>query len=454
MDSQPKVDLSLDPKVKKEKSRTVKLLVSYNRRAVPYSLGAKNKYIANSLAEIKLTKKYREELSSINEKFAIAVQIVKELDANFTFEIFSYEYRKRAFNKGVKVEKAKTADLKKLFDEYEKNSEVSDKTMTQYRISLNWLLRYKKDVSIHDIDKDFLKKFTDFIKTESKKDFIDVYYRKYKTKPTYAKQIEDTSISSYLRGLRAVCYFAVEEEYVSGWKSPFGRGKRAVKLTTKVRSQKALKDDNLQKFASYVPTGENINIKEFGWCMFMLCFQCGGMNPTDIYDIINRDIEGNELRYVRQKTTRTNDRIKEVDILIPDLSMQIIHKHGKIDPSNPHGHIFPFFRYEMTEKQKRNITDSMNKKVNNGLTQICKDLGIPRCTLSQARHSQATYLADMLGDDKFIESIAQRMAHNDTEITKKHYIELTKNKKLRIKALFDELVASNTYFNSENYFSS
>ena len=83
---------------------------------------------------------------------------------------------------------------------------------------------------------------------------------------------------------------------------------------------------------------------------------------------------------------------------------------------------------------------------------ICEDLQIPRYTLGGARHSQATYLDDLMSDSGATQAIAERMAHNDAKITMKHYIELTNKKKLRIKAFLDDLVKDNSYFNANNFF--
>ena len=51
-----------------------------------------------------------------------------------------------------------------------------------------------------------------------------------------------------------------------------------------------------------------------------------------------------------------------------------------------------------------------------------------------------------MGDEDLIESIAKRMAHNNKSVTQTHYIKLTKNKKLRIKAILDALVENNAYW--------
>ncbi len=138
-------------------------------------------------------------------------------------------------------------------------------------------------------------------------------------------------------------------------------------------------------------------------------------------------------------------------MLIAALAGSSVYAAAQVNPTQPESYIFPFFDPGHTEKQIRNRTDHFNKMVNNGLALICKELNIPAYKLGGARHSQATWLADAMGDEDLIESIAKRMAHNNKTVTQIHYIKLTKNKKMRIKAVLDALVENNTYFTEDNF---
>ena len=285
----------------------------------------------------------------------------------------------------------------------------------------------------------FFRDLSEFIKTE---------YRKDKN-----REIEDVTISSYYAGLNAVFELLAEEEYIDHWDSPFGRGRKKIRRVKKVSTtKKAIKDDHLEQFVNYVPTDDHRALKEFAWCIYMLSFQCGGANPIDLYGLKNKNVQTGALRFVRHKTFSTTGNVVETEIEVPNLAMMIFRKYGALDPAQPESYIFPFFDSGHTEKQIRNRTDHFNKMVNRGLALICNDLVIPTYKLGGARHSQATWLADAMGDDDLIESIAKRMAHNNKTVTQIHYIKLTKNKKLRIKAILDALVESNHYFTADKFF--
>jgi integrase len=457
METKATVKLVLDPKVSKNEPRSIKLRVTHQRVWILFSIGGKNKYIADQIDDLnKRYKSYKEEIDDIEDKFGIAKQIIKELDKNFSFKSFKAMYHERAFGKQAqqpKIEKRIT-DLSELWDIFERESPISKKTKDQYRIAYNWIIKKHGKISIENLNIDFFNSLSEYIKKQDHKEKIAAYKKKHGVEPasTAVKTIEDVTINSYIRGINAVCAFLHNEGHIDHWESPFGKGRKKIKIINKVSTGKAIKDDHLQRFVNYVPTDKNRALQEFAWCFYMLSFQCGGMNPIDIYGLKNKDMQAGELHYVRRKTSSTTNNVNETEIEIPNLAKLIFEKFGNPNPKQPDSYVFPFWEPGFSETQVRNKTDSINKEINKGLAIICKELDVPAYKLGGARHSQATYLADAMGDDTLIESIAKRMAHNNTEVTQTHYIKLTKNKKLRIKALLDALVENNTYFTAEKFF--
>lgn len=456
MDNKATVTLVLDSQCAVNKPRAIKLRVTYQREPRQFSVGGKNKYVADKFEDLnKRLKEYKDEIDAIETKLSIAKEIANGMGANFTFASFKAQYRELALGKKRKNDlsaKKRTTDLAELWEIFKNEAACSEKTKNNYYIAFGWIFRKYKKVSIDQLDVAFFKDLTAFIKKEYRKDRIAAHKKKYGTDPTSIKDIEDASISSYYRGLNAVFTFLFEEDHIDHWETPFGRGRKKIKMVKKVSTGKAIKDDHLQRFVNYTPIDKDRALQEFAWCFYMLSFQCGGMNPIDIYCLKNKDFQLGELRYIRHKTSSTTNHAVETEIEIPALARMIFEKYGNLDPRQPDSYIFPFFDPSMSESQLRNRTDSKNKTVNDGLGIICAELGIPTYKLGGARHSQATFLGDAMGDDDLIESIARRMAHNNKTVTQTHYIKLTKNKKLWIKALLDNLVEGNTYFTADNFF--
>ena len=449
--------LALDPKIRIGEARSIKLMVCFQRKAKQFTVGSKHKYTADNFDDLnKHYKSYRSEIDEIEDKLAIAKQIIKELGKNFSFKSFKEKYHERAFGKHqqtLKVE-SRTTNLSELWDIFDRESPISKKTKDQYRIAYNWIFKKHGKISIDKLDIDFFNALSEYIKKQDRIDKAKAYKKKHGVAPApeSIKNIEDVTINSYIRGINAVCAFLHNEGHIDHWDSPFGKGRKKIKIINKASTGKAIKDDHLRQFVNYIPTEKDRALQEFAWCFYMLSFQCGGMNPIDIYGLKNKDLQGGELRYVRRKTSSTTNSVVETEIEIPELAKMIIQKFGCLNPAQPESYIFPFFESASSETQIRNKTDSINKEINRGLSVICEELGIASYKLGGARHSQATYLADAMGDDDLIESIAKRMAHNNKSVTQTHYIKLTKNKKMRIKAVLDALVENNTYFTADGCF--
>jgi integrase len=220
-----------------------------------------------------------------------------------------------------------------------------------------------------------------------------------------------TTISIYLRQLRAIINQAINAGVLSQDKYPF----KKMELASGMNTKKALPVLDLKKLLEYKPIKKD-EAKALDYWLFS--YLCSGINFADIIELKPENIIGNTLSFRRVKTKRTkkND-LRPITIGIPEMANQIIQKWKNIDPENPF--LFPILELGLSPVTVKHRCQRLIKWVNKRMDTIRLDLKIQqKVGTYAARHSFATV---MKNKNQPIQFIKESLGHS-SEVTTERYL--------------------------------
>jgi integrase len=375
-------------RLKKNNKYPVKLRIVYQREHRDFKIGidlSEEAFVESMSSKPK--KQYREiadELTAIKSK---ANRIIKELP-HFTFDKFEtlfYNHHKDA------------SDIFPFFDEYINNLEKEDriKTAVAYRTAMNAFRKYHSGrLNLYDITPQFLQKYH---------------------KDQLGAGKSPTTIGIYMRTLRTIYNYCTSKGVIKKDETyPFGRGKYIIPAGRNIK--KALSLEEIGKIARYVTIpGTFIDRAKDFW---MLSYYLGGINFKDILLLRNKNIDGDMLRYVREKTKKTTQGNQiAVSTYIIDEARSIIDKWKTRDEQKD-AFLFPFINKTDDSKEQYAKIDQFIQNANKNLKHICKELGIEKnVTTYYSRHSAATVLKR---SGASISQIQELLGHSSSTITQKY----------------------------------
>ena len=344
-----------------------------NHSARYLSLHLKTKQVDwdNKKQRFKRTKDNFEALNStLNEIEIRAENILHELiiNDNFSFDAFKKTY--------IKKEKPEVHNVNDQFIE-KLNQLKLTKRFGSYRTYSNCyssLLKFTSlDISFADIDFKFLKDF-------------ELFHIKLGNKPN--------SYGGYFRILRALHY---EFCKLNGAIEPSIYKRFNIARLRNDTIKKSLTKMQLKKLIDYNSISDAQNQAKM---IFLFSFYARGINPMDIFQLTDNNIEEDILFYRRQKTG------KQMRIKLNDEALKIL-KYFKNDTQ----YLFPYLRGD--EIPKFRIRD-INSNINRRLKLIGEAIGIKHITMYYARHTFAElqYKAGIR-----IEIISQMLGHSDLKTT-------------------------------------
>lgn len=402
----------LDPK-SKEVKKSIFLAVTYERITRQYSLGINLKLTKKEFdnPRLKITK---EALELATPYYNKAVSIAKELEDNFSFILFSERFRG---NEKKKCEVSK--DVQDIFDHYIQEKKLRQGTIDSYKTVVNHLTCFKHGIKITDLDVDMVLKFQEYLRKN---------YRE-----NNGKDMADATIGIYMRSLRALYKYAEKVFDLPHKRNPFGEGK--IVIPNSSASHRAMNDEDFQKLLRYKPCNKN---EEFALDMFLISFGLGGMNLVDILQLKNKNIISNqELEFVREKTKNRTKKEIVTQLYIPPKILALMGKYASFNPNSQNSFIFPFLNITMTDKQRLRKRKDINKMINSGLKDICKNAGITNITTYWARHTVATRLYN---DGQTATVISKVLGHASTNTTDTYLAQLGLGKKKEIETSISNFI--------------
>lgn len=264
-------------------------------------------------------------------------------------------------------------------------------TMVNYDSSLKSLLKFAgtKVIYFEDITPRWLTR-----------------YQKWMTGP---EGKSDTTVGIYLRPLRAIFNDAIADKVIKDTIYPFG--KRAYQIAAPAATKKALSKEQLQTFYESVPqTPQQEKAKDF----WFFAFYCNGINPKDIAFLKWGQVEGDRLKFRREKTKNTDTTSRDIEVFLNARAKEILFKWGTKDKA-PESFVFPILTPGSSPEELERQKGSFTRFVSQHLKKMAVANGWDfHLSYGNSRHSFATYVRDK---NINIGMISEALGHKDQRTT-------------------------------------
>ena len=220
-----------------------------------------------------------------------------------------------------------------------------------------------------------------------------------------------TTVGIYLRSLRTIFNRANIDKALY----PFGEknGKYSIPISRNIK--KALNPQEIGKIYHYeAPSGSTEEMAKDYWIFLYLS---NGMNVKDFCLLKRKNIDGDFITFIREKTKRSRKEKKTIYVSLKPEIKAIILKWGQAS-INPETYIFPHLQKGMTPEQEKQTVHQLNKTVNKYMKRIAKALEINKpVTTYFARHSFATNLKN---SNTPVPLISEMLGHSSIQTTENY----------------------------------
>ncbi|MBK7369855.1 MAG: site-specific integrase [Saprospiraceae bacterium] len=227
------------------------------------------------------------------------------------------------------------------------------------------------------------------------------------------KGMSRTTISMYLRALRAIFIQAANSGDIDRSLHPFGKGKYEFKGSRKVK--KALSIDELKVLLRAEPkTPQQHKAKDFWFFSYL----CNGMNIKDILYLRYGQIGKESFTFERIKTRNTDSQPEQIEVFLNEFTRMVLAEYGTIPGTNPKQLVFPFIN-ELESATKQHIkTKAFTRFINQHIKKLALDNGLTRdISTYYARHSFATGL---IREGKSIAFVQEALGHSSPKTTQSY----------------------------------
>ena len=335
-------------------------------------------------------KEQRQELLALENK---ANNVVKKLSP-FSFEQFE-KHLFRKVGEGLKIHYHFKNQIEELLSRKQLGTantyQLAEKSFVAFT-DTNRKQKYK-DLTFIDITKDWLKNYENFM-TEQKGRSL-------------------TTVSMYVRTLRAIFNKAIDEKELEKDYYPFGKRKYQVPATNNVK--KALNKDGLKALFQIVPNSpEQVKAKDF----WFFSYACNGMNIKDIALLRYKDIQNEKIEFYRAKTRITSKgNLKPITVYLNDFSKSIIKKYGK-ESQNKEDFIFNVINESMTPEQRQVAIKNFTRFINQHLKKLCRLNGLSEdISTYSARHS---FASNFVVGGATIVDVMESLGHSNIQTTQNY----------------------------------
>jgi integrase/recombinase XerD len=264
---------------------------------------------------------------------------------------------------------------------------------TAHTIRAAWysLRSFRKELFLEDLDESWLKSYQSFL---------------------MKKGCSTSTCGIYLRNLRAIYNLAINDGLISGIAKPF----KNIQVHSAAKSKSVLYPAQLKKLWEYRSDNE---LEQKAIAYFFFCYLGNGMNFKDMAHLKYRNIQGDVISFVRQKTKRTKSNGTEIRVHLHDAMKKIIEMWGNRS-TKPDDHIFCFMKKYRSEKHFDDTIFRIKRNANKKLSAIGVELGFEgvHLCINLARHSFAT---KQKLDGTPVAFISDAMGHSSMAVTE-HYL--------------------------------
>lgn len=307
---------------------------------------------------------------------------------------FSFDRLERLIGNGPRS----VEDIYPFFDEMSKMCEErgSQKTSEVYLTAKKSLQEYRPKAGFYDVTGDWLRGYQAWMLKRGK---------------------SPTTIGIYLRHLRAVMNKAIADGVMKDASEyPFKKERYKIPISRNIK--KALSKDEVKQIAAFSDF-HSLTEKR---CrdMWLFSYLSNGINPNDICRLSWDKIDGEVIRFHRQKTVRTSVQALPITAYLREESLHIINTWGNPDAR----YIFDVINDSMSEKQKLAAITQFVKTINKYIRRIADRLGIEKpVTTYTARY---TFSQVMKNSGQSVEYIGEALGHSSI-LTTRAYLDSFKD---------------------------
>jgi len=415
------ISISLDTRrVKADNTYPIKLCVYQKSTGKAKYYGTKFHFSPEEFKSIWLTKKprsiYKSSIEQVKALVDKAANDVKSVTP-FSFQLFE----EKLFRKG--------AEANNVFWHYTQRiqslKEISSiGTASWYNLSKKSLKAFMEKSG---------DKRTEFISFDHiTKEWLERYERSM-LKAGRSK----TTISMYLRALRAIFQVAIKSGDIDKSVYPFGAGKFEIKEGGKVK--KSLSEEEIRiLFNSKPASPEQQKAKDFWFFSYL----SNGMNIKDIINLRHCQIGNESFVFERIKTASTNRETRPIEVILTDFHRYVFNEYGSVS-SEPRQFVFDIIQDQNSPEKVHSRTKSFTRFINQHMKKLATTNGLRNDISSYfARHSFATRL---IRKGKSIAFAQEALGHSSSKTTERYFAGFT-NEAKRESALsqYEELIELNT----------
>ena len=279
------------------------------------------------------------------------IKLINEQEQKYSEQILEYSAEQREFSPTSLIESItpvhKIKTVGDLFNEY--IVQLNNEGRLGYVLSIqqvrNSLCKFKGHLDFYfsEIDVNWLKTYESWLRRD---------------------KLADNTIGIRFRTLRAIYNLAITEGVVKADLYPFKKFK--VSKLHKETAKRAITKEQVRQVIEYDVSRANF-YKRVAVDMFAFSYLMGGINFTDMAFLTDKNVEGERLVYVRQKTK------KLIMLPLQEKAVTIMNRYR----SPQRKYIFPILdNRERTPRQIRNRIYDVLDSVNGYLAAIGNELGI------------------------------------------------------------------------------
>jgi integrase/recombinase XerD len=324
-----------------------------------------------------------------NDAKSKAVKIAENLTP-FTFDVFEHKMFD-AVNSGSDLADHYTDTIKR-FERLNKIGTASNYRLSQKSLK-TYALREKIPFVFNSITPQFLEDYELFMTGELERSV--------------------TTVSMYLRALRAVFNKAKQANAILPEQYPFGKYGYTIPTGDKVN--KALSKEQLAILRDgTAETPEQQKAKDF----WFLSYYSRGMNIKDIALLKFENLNEKNIEYLRAKTRDTGKKKpKTIVVSLGDELRVLINKY-KCETSNAKDYVFPILTKGMTANQQHRCIQNFTRFINQNFKKYAKQNGIEAAVSTYwARHSFSNII---IRNGASIALLSQALNHSDIKTTENY----------------------------------
>ena len=343
---------------------------------------------------VKPRTEFKEQRKDMQALFSKATNIADKLNP-FTFEQFEKQLYRKAGD-SINIGYNYTQVIQQLI----KTKQIG--TASTYELSQKSLKTYTEKSKKQNFDKlTFLDITTDWLKG----------YEFYMTEIN-GKSL--TTVSMYLRTLRALFNAAIDAKDIEKELYPFGKRKYQMPASKNVK--KVLTKEQLKILFHLKPeTQEQEKAKAF----WFFSYSCNGMNIKDIALLKFKHIKNGKFEFYRAKTKLTSKaNLKPITVYLNDFAKEVIEIYGNSIKS-PENYVFDIIRKGLTPQRQQASIKNFTRFINQHLKKLCIANELPSdISTYWARHSFAT---NSINKGASMEFIQESLGHENLKTTQNYF---------------------------------